>query len=192
MGGHYERLVNLVRVLLGLDLVVNGLNWWVKLVTPYPSIADFVDRPPPPDFVGAMIATGFLFHVVKGLELLAGIALLANRFVPLALIASLPISINIFLVDVFLAQKLRAYVMGTGELLMNLALMMAYLEYFRALVQARSVPDGQRSRADVTPAENAFTRAIVAIRPAVMAVSAILGVVMIAWVAVMIAQRQLQ
>lgn len=190
MGAKYERLVSLVRLLLGVDLVINGLNWWVKLVTPYPSIADFANKPPPPDFVGAMIASGFLFHIVKAIELVAGVALLANRFVPLALIASLPISINIFLVDVFLAQKLRAVVMGTGELLMNLALIMAYLEYYRALLQGRATPDGYRARANVEFADNAFSRAIVTLRPAVLLLAALLGVVMVVWVAVLIFQRQ--
>jgi hypothetical protein len=189
--GAYTRLVTLVRWLLGLDLIVNGLNWWVKLVTPYPSISDFADKPPPPDFIGAMIATGFVFHVVKATELVAGIALLANRCVPLALVALLPISVNVFLVDWFLAHRLRANVMGTGELLMNVALMLAYLEYYRPLLQARSSAAGRTTRASVAFVDHGLTRLLVSLRPWLLLAAALLGAVMLAWVAVMIVQRQL-
>ena len=192
MAGAYERLVKVVRILFGLDMVVNGVNWWFKLVTPYPSISDFADRPPPPDFVGAMIATGVIFHVVKGTELIAGVLLLANRFVPLSLIAALPISINVFLVDWFLAQRLRAEVMGTGALLMNASLVMAYLEYYSPLLQSKSSVDGPVSRPTIGFAENAFTRLVVQCRPVVLGLAALNGFVMIVWVAVMIAERQMQ
>ena len=185
----YSRLVTAVRLLMGADLVVNGLNWWVKLVTPYPSLSDFADRPPPPDFVGAMIATGVIFHVVKGLELIAGIALLANRFVPLALVAVFAVTVNVFLVDVFLAQRFRAYVMGIGELLMNLALLLAYLEHYRPMLRMRAEPDGCGApAADLPP----VLRSLVAVRTPLLMVAALFGIVMIVWVAVMIVQRQIQ
>jgi hypothetical protein len=192
MPGNVDRLVKVVRILFGLDLVINGLNWWVKLVTPYPSLSDFVDKPPPPDFVGAMISTGIIFHVVKGTELIAGIAVLANRFVPLALVVALPISVNVFLVDWFLAHRLRAYVMGTGALLMNLALMAAYLEYYRPLLQSRSIADGKTWRASARVADNGFTLVVERTRTALLWLAALIGLVMLVWVAFMMVERQLR
>lgn len=177
--------MTLVRLLMGADLFINGLNWWVKLVGPYPSISDFVGKPLPPDFIGAMIGTGFVFHVVKGLELAAGIALLLNRFVPLALVAVFSVSVNVFLVDVFLAHRFRAYVMGSGELLMNVALILAYLDHYRPLLSARAEP----SRAPGVAGDAAFIRALVAVRPLLLCVAALLGIVMIVWVAILIVQR---
>ena len=194
MAGTYERLVNIVRILFGLDMVINGVNWWFKLVTPYPSISDFVDRPPPPDFVGAMSATGVIFHVVKGTELIAGLLLLANRFVPLALIAAFPISVNVFLVDWFLAQRLRAEVMGTGALLMNAALILAYLDYYRPLLKSRSIAESggsTNSRLNIECVENMFTRFITQCRPVILLIAALNGLTMIIWVLVMIAERQM-
>jgi hypothetical protein len=185
----YRRLVTAVRLLMGADLVVNGLNWWVKLVTPYPSISDFAERPPPPDFIGAMISTGVIFHVVKGLELVAGIALLANRFVPLALVAVFAVTINVFLVDVFLAQRFRAYVMGIGELLMNLALLLAYLDHYRPMLRMRAAPDAHGESSAELPA---VLRSLVAVRVPLLLVAGLFGVVMIVWVVAMIVQRQLQ
>jgi hypothetical protein len=184
-GANYLRLVNCVRLLMGADLLVNGLNWWVKLVGPYPSLSDFVGKPPPPDFVGAMIATGFLFHIVKGLELLAGVALLLNRFVPLALVAVFAVSVNVCLVDLFLAHRFRAYVMGTGELLMNVALILAYLEHYRPLLAARAEP----TAADAAAPESPFVAVLLALRPWLLGLAAILGFVMIIWVAVLIVQH---
>lgn len=182
---YYARLVTVVRLLLGADLFVNGLNWWFKLVGPYPSLSDFVGRPPPPDIVGAMIATGFLFHVVKGLELLAGIALLTNRFVPLALVAVFSVSVNVCLVDLFIAHRLRAYVMGIGELLMNAALILAYLDHYRPLLVARAAPSQPGAQAG----DRAFIRVLVLLRPVLLWLAAAMGTIMIVWVAVMIVQR---
>lgn len=184
---NYARLVTLVRLLLGADLFINGLNWWVKLVGPYPSIGDFIGKPLPPDFIGAMIGTGFLFHVVKGLELLAGVALLLDCFVPLALVAVFAVSVNVFLVDVFLAHRFRAYVMGSGELLMNVALVLAYLDSYRPLLSLKSMPTTITGAAG--SGDPAVLRSLAAVRPLLLVLAALLGSVMIVWVAVLIVQR---
>ncbi|RYZ45398.1 MAG: DoxX family protein, partial [Myxococcaceae bacterium] len=49
----------------------------------------------------AMKATGYLFWLVKGTEVVAGAMFLANRFVPLALALIAPVVVNIFLFHVF-------------------------------------------------------------------------------------------
>ncbi|MBN8832446.1 MAG: DoxX family membrane protein [Sphingomonadales bacterium] len=86
--GSGERLIPLVRILLGLVYLINGTNWFFKIITPYPSISDFIHFMPPPDIVGAMIEHGILFHLAKGMEVVGGLMLLTNRFVPLALVLS--------------------------------------------------------------------------------------------------------
>ena len=90
-----------IRILLGLVCFANGFNWFFKIITPYPSMSDFVHFMPPPDIVGALIENGILFHLVKVVELVAGIALLTNRFVPLALVVSMSVTVIVFIVDVF-------------------------------------------------------------------------------------------
>jgi len=85
------------RLLLGLIFFVFGLNGFLG----------FIPQPPMPDaaaaFVGGLASSGYFFPLLKGTEVLAGIALLSNRYVPLALAVLAPISINIFLFHLVLA-----------------------------------------------------------------------------------------
>jgi uncharacterized membrane protein YphA (DoxX/SURF4 family) len=48
-------------------------------------------------FITAMVNTGYLWPIIGTVELLAGVAILAGRFVPLALIVLAPITLNILL-----------------------------------------------------------------------------------------------
>lgn len=141
----YGRAITAARLMMGAIYLVSGLNWWFKMITPYPSISDFAHSPPPPDMVGEMIKTGVLFHLVKGTELIAGIALLSNRFVPLMLVAVLPVTVNIAIVDVFFIAHARGIVMGSGALALNLFLMCAYIGHYRGMLTPRSTPDLARS-----------------------------------------------
>lgn len=78
-----------VRVLFGLVFLVFGLNGFLG----------FLPQPPVPDaagaFLGALAETGYMFPVIKGIEVLAGILLLSNRLVALALALLAPIVFNI-------------------------------------------------------------------------------------------------
>lgn len=188
----YEKLVTAVRLLMGADFFISGLNWWVKLITIYPSISDGVDKLPPGDYlVRAMINTGILFHMVKGVELVVGLALLTNRFVPLALVAALPVALNIF-IAVFNIHKLRAYTMGTGALLMNVFLMAAYFEHYRSMLTMKSAPDALESSGStlqLRPLHPVMAALLRTVRPVLAVVAVVLGAIMITWVAVMVVQH---
>lgn len=76
------------RTLLGLAFTVFGLNFFLHFL-PQP--------PPPPDagaFLGALVA-GKILTVIKPIEIASGLALLGNRFVPLALTLLAPIEVGI-------------------------------------------------------------------------------------------------
>ena len=82
------KLPSVARVLLGLAFAVFGLNFFLHFL-PQP--------PPPPDagaYLGALFA-GKILSIIKPIEIAAGVALLANRFVPLALALLAPIEIGI-------------------------------------------------------------------------------------------------
>lgn len=49
-------------------------------------------------FVAGLAAAGYLMPLVKIVELVSGLALLSNRFVPLALVVLAPVTVNIFAV----------------------------------------------------------------------------------------------
>ena len=84
------RTVLAVRVLLGLLLLVFGLNGFLN----------FIPQPPPPteggEFLSALTA-GNVLPVVKVFEVVIGALLLSGRFVPLALVMLVPIAVGIVL-----------------------------------------------------------------------------------------------
>jgi uncharacterized membrane protein YphA (DoxX/SURF4 family) len=125
----------IARVLLGLVFFVFGLNGFF-----------FFIPPPPPDqmpkalmeFSTAMMNTGFLFQLVKGTEVLCGLLLLVNRFVPLALVVLAPVIVNIVMVHVFLAPANMA--MAFVILALELYLAWAYRSAFRPMLAAQVTP----------------------------------------------------
>lgn len=80
----------IARTLLGLAFLVFGLNFFLHFL-PQPA--------PPPDagaFLGALFV-GKILTVIKVVEIAAGIALIGNRFVPLALTLLAPVEVGILL-----------------------------------------------------------------------------------------------
>lgn len=83
------------RYLLGFVFAFFGLNGFLH----------FIPTPPPQglggQFMGALFMSGEL-SVIMGLQLLAGVLFLANRYVPLALTVIAPVIVNIVLFHVFM------------------------------------------------------------------------------------------
>jgi hypothetical protein len=84
------------RVGLGALFFTFGLNGFVPFI-PQPSHVG-----PAADYLMALGATGFMFPVIKGVELVTGLLLLTGRYVPLALTLLAPIVVNIVLFHLFL------------------------------------------------------------------------------------------
>jgi len=89
-------ITTVVRALLGLAFVTFGLNFFFPFM-PMPPMSG-----PAGAFAGALYATGYMFPLIKGVEVLAGLLLVTNRFVPLALLLLAPIVVNIAAFHVFL------------------------------------------------------------------------------------------
>jgi putative oxidoreductase len=83
-------LNNASRFLLGLILLVFGLNGFLH----------FIPMPPPTgvagQFLGSMFVTKYLLFVFA-IQLIGGVLLLLNRYVPIALTILAPIIVNILL-----------------------------------------------------------------------------------------------
>jgi len=119
------------RTLLGLAFLVFGLNFFLRFL-PEPS--------PPPDaaaFAGALFA-GKIFAVIKPIEIVAGLALLGNRFVPLALTLLAPIEIGILLFHVVFEPSGMPVILVLIGLSIYLA--WAYRAAFAPLLRARVEP----------------------------------------------------
>jgi hypothetical protein len=82
------RIPTAARTLLGLAFVVFGLNYFLHFLPQPAAPADAMA------FAGALVA-GKIFAIIKPIEIAAGLALLGNRFVPLALTLLAPIEIGI-------------------------------------------------------------------------------------------------
>ena len=86
------------RLLLGLTFAVCGLNGFLHFLPP-PSTAMPAAAVA---FGSALFGTGYMMPLVAGTELLGGLLLLANCWVPLALIVLAPVVVNIALFHAFL------------------------------------------------------------------------------------------
>jgi putative oxidoreductase len=93
-----KKVVFGARILLGLTFVVFGLNGFLQ----------FIKQPPPTavalQFLGALISSHEI-AVVMLLEVVGGVLLLANLFVPLALVLLAPVVVNIVLFHAFMAPS---------------------------------------------------------------------------------------
>ncbi len=121
-----SKAVMIARVLLGLIFVVFGTNYFFNFL-PQPPMNEQAGA-----FIGALLASGYLFPFMKVVDIAAGIMLLMGRFVPLALVLLAPIVINIFLFHVFLDTS--GMVMALVILILELFLAWAYWGSFRGML----------------------------------------------------------
>jgi uncharacterized membrane protein YphA (DoxX/SURF4 family) len=121
-----KRFRKLARILLGLILLVFGLN----------AFYDFLGLPAMPedarrvfDYMGYMIMYAVLF------QMLVGVLLLINRFVPLALLVLAPISLNILAFHLFFFPA--GILPGLVVAALNVFLLTQYLDFFRPFLQSK-------------------------------------------------------
>ncbi|HTA88872.1 MAG TPA: DoxX family protein [Polyangiaceae bacterium] len=127
-----SKLPTVARYLLGLTFFVFGLNGFLHFI-PQPPMSG-----PPANFLGAMLATGYLFPLVKGTEVLAGLLFLSNRYVPLALAVLAPVLINIVAFHVFLEPA--ALALPLVLLAAEVYLAASFRDAFAPMLQARNTP----------------------------------------------------
>lgn len=91
-----SKAVTVARLLLGLGFFVFGLNGFLGFL-PNPEHTGAAGA-----YLGGLAAAGYMFPFIKGTELVVGVLLLANRFVPLALTVLAPVMLNIVAFHLFL------------------------------------------------------------------------------------------
>ena len=87
-------------------------------------------------FAGALLRSGYMFPLIKGTEVAVGALLLANRFVPLALVVIAPVIVNIFAFHAFLAPS--GVVLASVLAALEIALAWAHRSAYRPLLAART------------------------------------------------------
>jgi len=140
MSNRTSKAVTATRIALGLIFFVFGLNGFLN----------FIPQPPHTGnagtFIAGLAASGYFFPLLKGVEVVAGLALLSNRFVPLAVLA--PIVVNIVALHVFLVPS--GLPVAAAVLAAHLALAWAYRAAFAPLLKSR--PAGAATAAPVAEA----------------------------------------
>jgi uncharacterized membrane protein YphA (DoxX/SURF4 family) len=121
----------IVRWLLGLPLCIFGLNGFLNFfpppATPLPERAMA--------FVGALADSGYMLPLIAVTQLVVGVLLISNRFVPLALALLAPFIVNS--VAFHLALEHSGLPMAGVFLAMELYLAWCYRAAFRPMLAAR-------------------------------------------------------
>lgn len=120
-----------LRILLGLIFTIFGLNGFLNFL-PMQPIAE-----PAMKFAMAMMDTGYLMMLVKGVEVVTGIMLLTGLYVPLAMILLSPVIVNIFLFHAFLAPQNGGMVMPIAIVIIQIALAFQYKEAFKSVLKMK-------------------------------------------------------
>lgn len=118
----------LIRVLLGVLFIIASSLFFLKMTPESEATGSFKV------FNTGMIAAQYILPLAKVLEFLCGLAFVSNRFVALANLVILPVSINIFMIHFFMSPKelpVAIFVLGA-----NLFLIYRYWEHYKGLVQA--------------------------------------------------------
>lgn len=91
--------VIVARVLLGLVYTASSLFFFLGMM-PEQKLGASAEQ-----FMTGLFVSGYVMPIVKVLELVCGIALIAGRFVPLSLVMIFPITLNVLLFHGFLAPE---------------------------------------------------------------------------------------
>jgi len=119
------------RVLLGLTFLVFGLNGFLNFLPKPTNMPEGAAA-----FAGALVKTGYMFPLLKGVEVASGALLLSNRFVPLALALLAPIVVNIVAFHAFLEPS--GMPIAGLVLMLEIFLAWSYRDLFRPMLSART------------------------------------------------------
>jgi uncharacterized membrane protein YphA (DoxX/SURF4 family) len=120
------------RILLGLVFTVFGLNGFLNFLPP-PELPEAAVP-----FMTGLASTGYFFPLLKLVEVVAGIFLLAGLFVPLALILLAPIVVNIAMFHFLLAPG--EWWMGVLVVVLEIIVARGYWDSFSGVLEMRAKP----------------------------------------------------
>ncbi len=120
------------RVLLGLVFVVFGLNGFFHFIEP-PEMNEAAGA-----LMGALVGTGYFMAVVKLVEVVSGVMILTDKYLPLGLVLLAPVSVNILLFHLFLDRS--GLGMAIVIVVAQLFLAWAYRDSFSGVLRANAAP----------------------------------------------------
>ena len=115
------KLIMVLRIILGLILLIFGAN----------KFFNFLPMPPmeggAAEFMGAIIATGYLFQLIGLTEIVAGVLLILNKSVGLAMILASTIIVNIVAFHLVLAPS----GIGLGGVMLVILVLLYYSNWHK-------------------------------------------------------------
>ena len=119
----------IVRLLLGAMMLFASISYFFNLGGEQPQpIGDMAT------LMAGFVASKYIFPAAKAIELLAGLMLVSGKFVRLGTTILLPISINVFLIHVFVTGT--DIPMAAAILFANVLLIYANWDGFKEIVKA--------------------------------------------------------
>ncbi len=116
----------IARILLGAVFTLFSLMYFFQLM-PAKEM-----HGPAATFMTGLFSSGYMMNLVKAIELICGIALIAGQFVPLTTVVIFPITLNIFLYHAFLEPS--TVVISIVLLALNLFVAYANKEHYQLLL----------------------------------------------------------
>jgi hypothetical protein len=129
-----QNLVLAGRVIFGAFMAISGANRLFGPVLPVP-----VGHTPLSIELMTALVDSRLIYVVAGLQLVTGVLILANRFVPLALCVVVPLSVCAAFWAVVLDRTPGGAVIALVALALNVWLMLAYIEAYKPMLRRRAL-----------------------------------------------------
>ncbi|MGV3554435.1 MAG: hypothetical protein ACO1OD_04200 [Croceibacterium sp.] len=135
------RPLDALRLLLGGVMVVTALDYFLPALLPLVEQARWTEP------MAARVMTAFdrsgLLAVAKFIHLIAGLLLLTNRAAPFALAALMPVNICGLYIALFLEGGAVISVLAVLTVALNALLMLAYLPYYRGVLEGGALADGE-------------------------------------------------
>lgn len=122
-----------VRILFGVWFIMSGLRYWQPDMPMGRTMVAI-------DLMNALVDSQLML-IVKLIELGVGLLLVANVFVPLALIIGFPVTVVVAYVCLVIEwPHTRPLIGGSGTLLAHVFLLIAYFQYYRSFLTLKSTP----------------------------------------------------
>lgn len=134
MGILQKYLLLFCRVYLGAFNLASGINFFFH-VWPQPIPADALGAA----YMDVTLKLG-LFQFAKVLEMVGGFLLLTDLFVPLGLAVLFPVTVTIFIMNVFFSPMIHVVISGARNFVFHCVLFAAYFGHYRALFRPSVAP----------------------------------------------------
>jgi len=130
---YYMKNATLIfRVLLGLIYLVFGLDYFLHFIPYQPMHTGKAAA-----LKDGLIGTGYIYPMMKTIQIIGGISLLVNRWAPFSAVMLFPISLNVLLFHTILVPS--GWLMGVFLIVPNLFLGYAYRNYYAGMFIKRAV-----------------------------------------------------